>query len=102
NALDVAWSNLGSLYEKRGEYSKAEKAYRRSLEVTEGRFGKSQWNLSITLGSLGLLYNSVGRYKEAEPLFERSIVILEKALLQDGKLMIQALHGLAKTYIVEH
>ena len=39
NALDVAWSNLGSLYEKRGEYSKAEEAYRRSLEVTEGGSG---------------------------------------------------------------
>jgi tetratricopeptide (TPR) repeat protein len=102
NALDVALNNLGDLYQQRGQYAKAEDAYKQSLQVTEARLGDSHSNLSATLGSLGLVYTATGRYKEAESVFERSIAILEKRLLSDGKLMLQALHGLAKTYIGEH
>lgn len=101
-ATDVALANLGNIYQKRGEYAKAEEAYKRSMQVTEDRLGDSHPNLSMTLGSLGLLYNATGRYKDAEPVFQRSIGILEKTVLSDGRLMLQALHGLAKTYIGEH
>ena len=101
-ATDVALANLGNIYQKRGEYAKAEEAYKRSMQITEDRLGDSHPNLSMTLGSLGLLYNATGRYKDAEPVFQRSIEILEKTVLSDGRLMLQALHGLAKTYIGEH
>jgi len=102
NALDVALTNLGSLYQRRRQYKKAEAAYKRSLEVTETRLGNSHSSLSVILGKLGWLYIATRRYKEAEAHFQRSLAILEKAELSDERLTMQTLQGLAMTYINEH
>jgi tetratricopeptide (TPR) repeat protein len=101
-ALDVALTNLGNLYQTQRQYGKAEDAYKRSLQATEARWGDSHLNLTVTLRSLGTLYRVTSRYKEAEASFERSIRILEKKPSSDGRPMLLALDGLAKTYIQEH
>lgn len=101
-ALDVSLTNLGNLYQTRRQYGKAEDAYKRSLQETEARLGDFHLNLTVTLRSLGTLYMVTGRYKEAEASFERSIGILEKKPSSDGRGMLLALDGLAKTYIKEH
>ena len=102
DALYVALTNLGSLYQRRRQYKKAEAAYKRSLEVTVTRAGDSHSNLSVILNKLGSLYTATGRHKEAKAQFERSLVILEKAGLSNERLTMQTLHGLAKTYVDEH
>ena len=102
DVLDVALTNLGSLYQRQRQYTKAEAAYKRSLEVTEARLGKLHWNLSVTLDKLGSLFRAIGRYKEAKLHFERSLSILEEAGTPNEKLTMETLHGLAETYIDEH
>ena len=102
SALDVALTNLGSLYQRQRQFAKAEAVYNRSLEVTERRLGNAHPSLSITLHKLGSLFTSLGRYKDAKARFERGMAILEASGLSNGKLAMQTLHGLAKTYIEEH
>jgi tetratricopeptide (TPR) repeat protein len=101
-ALDVALTNLGSIYQRRRQYAKAQESYERSLQVTEGRLGSWHPNLSVTLHKLGSLLTAVGRYKDAKALFERGLAILEKSGLSNEKLAMQTLEGLATTYIDEH
>ncbi len=101
NALDVALTNLGSLYQRRRQYKKAEAAYKRSIEVTVTRSGDSHSNLSVIVNKLGWLYINTGRHKEAKAQFERSLAILEKAELSNERLMMETLQGLAKVYIEE-
>src|SRR5262249_49815304 len=73
------------------------------LRLAEARLGASHPELGIPLTGLGNLDIEFGRYKKAEDHFQQAIVILEQAATSfyEARLM-EALFGLAKTYIREN
>jgi tetratricopeptide (TPR) repeat protein len=96
-------NNLARTYHRTGQYAKAEQTYTRALKRAEIRLGTYHPNLVAPLTNLGNLYNDLGRYKESEDHFQRALIIMERSAtsFDEGRLM-EALHGLAKTYIREN
>ena len=96
-------NNLARVYQSAGEVQKAEQTYKRALEVAEMRLGPSQPNLAAPLTNLGTLCIDLKRYKEAESYFQRSLRILEQSgTASDDYRVMEALHGLGKTYVTEN
>jgi len=96
-------NNLAHTYQATGQYAKAEKTYRQALNLAEMRLGPFHPNLPALLTNLGSLYIDLGRYKDAEANFQQAVVILEKSTTPvDENRLMEALHGLAKTYIREN
>jgi tetratricopeptide (TPR) repeat protein len=96
-------NNLARVYQSRGEVQKAEQVYKRALELAEMRLGPSQPNLVAPLTNLGTLCIDLKRYKEAETYFQRSLRILEQSgTAADEYRVMEALHGLGKTYVKEN
>jgi len=63
-------NNLGILYYHEGRYAEAEAAYRRALEIFEGkREGEPSSSHVNTMNNLADLYTAQARYAEAEPLY---------------------------------
>jgi len=96
-------NNLARVYQRKGEVQKAEQTYKRALELAEMRLGRSQLNLVAPLTNLGTLCINLKRYKEAEAYFQRSLRILEQSgTASDEYRVMEALHGLGKTYVKEN
>ena|SRR5215510_7858228 len=96
-------NNLARAYHSSGERAKAEEAYRKALKIAETRLGSLHPNLVIGLTNLGDLCNDLGHYDEAEDYFQRTLIILQRsANVFDETRVMEALHGLSKTYLLKH
>jgi len=99
--VDVAdmWNNLGRAYQATRQYSKAEDAFKRSLDLGEQRWGPSHPNLTVVLNNLGSFYIGISRFKDAEDQFRRSLMILkDSAEASQQYSIMMALYGLGTTY----
>ncbi len=69
SAVAVVWGNMGSAYELKGDYEKAESYYNRSIKVNE-QPNYDNGDALLTRGKLGLLYLAQGydskAYKQAQ------------------------------------
>src|SRR5262249_17637365 len=96
-------NNLARAYHSSGERAKAEEAYRKALKIGEARLGSLHPNLVLALTNLGDLCNDLGRYDEAEDYFQRTLTILQMSTnVFDETRVMEALHGLSKTYLLKH
>ncbi|MBI3472617.1 MAG: tetratricopeptide repeat protein, partial [Candidatus Solibacter usitatus] len=59
-------NNLGGLYEKQGDYAKAESAYQRALTMRERILGPDHPDLAVSLNSLAGLSLFQEQYAKAE------------------------------------
>lgn len=80
--------NLGNLYQTRGEWSRAEKIYRKAMEMAELIDDKK--SIGWCLSSLGVLYQARGELDRAEEMFKKSLNVAE---LANNKLGIAADSG---------
>jgi CHAT domain-containing protein len=85
---------------KAGEYSAAERLYRRVLAEAPRLWGDGSTNQALLLYALAALYKDMGRYKQAEPLFLRSLAIREARLGKEHPLVASSLNNLAGLYVV--
>jgi CHAT domain-containing protein/tetratricopeptide (TPR) repeat protein len=74
------WRSLGSLYELKGQYVKAQSFFERSLPILEREFGKDHEHVAYTLYLLAKFYTARGEVAKARPLYRRGLGILEAAL----------------------
>lgn len=85
NILD----GLGATYFAQSNYSQAEKAFVRELDVREGLFGKSDPTVAAVLGNLESMADTCAKqrnYSAAEPLYKAVLAGLEKIVgLQDAR-----------------
>ena len=96
-------NNLARVYQSTGELQKAEQTYKQALELADGRLGLSHPNLAGLLTNLGTLCTDRKRYKEAEDYFRRALQILDQpGRASDEYRIMEALHGLGKTYMKEN
>jgi serine/threonine protein kinase/Tfp pilus assembly protein PilF len=90
-------SVIGSVYEKLGEYAKAEGLLERSLEIRRGLLPESHRELAVSLHALGALRRVQGDLDEARSLLERALEIRERELGSDHREVADTLRQLAMT-----
>jgi tetratricopeptide (TPR) repeat protein len=96
-------NNLARVYQSAGELGKAEQTYKQALALAEIRLGPSHPNLAALLTNLGTLCIDLKRYKEAEDHFQSGLRILDQSGgASDDYRVMEALHGLGKTYMMEN
>lgn len=71
--------SLALVHYARGDWSKSEKDYQRSLEITEQAFGADSKQTAEALFSLAEFYQFTGNYKKGEILYQRLVSIQQKA-----------------------
>jgi len=91
-------NNLATLYQKLGDYTKAESLFNSCLEIREKALGKDHSDVATSLNNLAALYQARGDYAKAEPLYQRSLEIFEKARGKDHPHVATSLNNLAGLY----
>ncbi len=87
-AVATDLNNLGLLYNKLGDYDKAEPLYKRALEIDEKALGPDHPGVATGLNNLGELYYNLDDFAKAEPLYKRALEITEEALGPDHPDMV--------------
>jgi tetratricopeptide (TPR) repeat protein len=74
---DVATSlnNLGMLYQKQGEYDKAQPLLEKALALREKTLGSEHPTVATSLNQLGLFYQ-----EKAKRLFEKALAIVQRSM----------------------
>lgn len=95
-------NNLGTLYEKIGDFNKALFFYKRGLELRKKTFIENNPQQAIlyplTIGNLASLYIRMGDYKKALPLLNEAIIVREKTFEKDNPYCIESTTNLAQLY----
>src|ERR1019366_7786309 len=73
-------SNLATLYQEQGRYTKPEPLLQRALYICEESLGSEHPDVASPLNGLAVLYHKQGKYAEAEPLYQRALRIREQHL----------------------
>ncbi len=73
-------SALAYLFCYIAEYKKAEKLYKRSLQIRQKILGEEHLDTATSYSNLAEVYKHQGRYREAEELYGRSLQNRKKAL----------------------
>jgi tetratricopeptide (TPR) repeat protein len=74
------YNNLGSTYEKQGDFAAAEHAYAKARDLQVERLGPQHQEVAICLNNLGRAAQLQGKTKDAEKFYLHSLEIKEKAL----------------------
>ncbi|MCS6969338.1 MAG: tetratricopeptide repeat protein, partial [Bernardetiaceae bacterium] len=64
-----AVNNLALLYEKIGDYARAEPLYQQALQIVKATLGENHPDYATALNNLAGLYEEMGDYARAEPLY---------------------------------
>jgi serine/threonine protein kinase/tetratricopeptide (TPR) repeat protein len=88
-------NTLGEVYQKLGEYSKAEPVFRRALETHERMLGKKHPDTLTSVNNLAALLQCKGDYAGAEPLYRRALEARERALGKEHPDTLGSMNGLA-------
>lgn len=93
----VDYNVLGNKYYANGEYIKAENAYKKSLNITEKRFGKDSEEVLVPLTGLAAVYERLTdfstlfdqhtMYEMAYKIWDRIVPLVEKYCKDDPKLI---------------
>ena len=94
----LVMAHLGILYQRLGDYLKAEKYSLRVLKFYEKAFGTEHSNTATSLNNLAVIYENQGRYEQAEPLYQRALAIKEKVLGSEHPSVAITLDNLAGLY----
>jgi CHAT domain-containing protein len=73
-------NNLAELYERIGDYTKAEPFLQRALNISRKSVGDEHPRTAIGLNNLAELYLTTGEYAKAKPLLKSAVEIEEKCL----------------------
>jgi tetratricopeptide (TPR) repeat protein len=79
----MTWGGLGDVFYRRGEWTEAERYFRRDLELLRKTPGTSPTILAYPQEALGRLLTERGRHDEAEPLLRNALDSLLRGLSPD-------------------
>ncbi|WP_370643925.1 CHAT domain-containing protein [Myxococcus sp. RHSTA-1-4] len=91
-------NQLGDLFRRQGDVSRAEPLLQRALAIREATLGQNHPDVATSLNCLAILYLDQGQYARAETLYQRALVIWESALGQGHPDVATSLHNLANLY----
>lgn len=100
-ALALPYNELGQLYYEKGDYGKAEAAYRRALGLSEKFLPLGDNTLAISLSNLAAVFEARGQFAEAEPLMKRALQIFESEKPPDPQLITTALNNLGMVHYAQ-
>ncbi len=95
--LAISLTRLGQLYRSQGNFSEAEAALLRAVDIGRRR-SVSDEETAAAIGSLGAVYMQQGRYGEAEPLLRRAMVIQREVSGAESRAMAAAVGNLGALY----
>ncbi|HKQ77181.1 MAG TPA: CHAT domain-containing tetratricopeptide repeat protein [Blastocatellia bacterium] len=72
----VAWNNLGYAYKSLGDFSKAEEAIKKSLQLH--RIAGRQENVGVELDTLGMIYRGQGKWEQAIEHCQQALAIFRE------------------------
>jgi tetratricopeptide (TPR) repeat protein len=103
NDLQVARTlyNLAIVRRRQGEFTEAERLYRRALEIREREQGPNHPDVAVVLNNLAGLEAAQGHYDAARPLLERALTIRQATLGDAHVLTAQSLNNLALLYAAQ-
>ena len=91
-------TNLGHVYGRLGDKSKAKELFERVLKTQIKHFGQDHFETAITLTNLGNVYINLGDYDKAKEVIERVVVINLKHLGEDHIKVAMIFFYLAMTH----
>ncbi len=91
-------NRTGYYLDAKGEYSKAEPLYKRSLAICENVFGENHPIVATSLNNLAEVYKNQGEYSKAELLYKRSLAIRENIFEENHLEIAISLNNLAALY----
>lgn len=89
-------NNLGSVYQLKGEYEKAEEFYKRGLELRKKFLVTDHPDIAQSLSNIAALYAEQGNYQQAELGYQQAVKILEKT--PESQILVATLNNLAGNY----
>ena len=98
SALAGTLYNLAILRRQQGQFTEAERLYRRALDIRERKQGPNHPDVAVVLNNLAALEAAQGHDDAAQPLFERALHIRETALGNETTLTAESLNNLALLY----
>lgn len=98
-SIIVPLYNLGSFYEKVGEYAKAVVFYQRGLAASESHLGPGDKLTAQYLSSLGTMYMYLVEYDKAEPLLKRALEVRERVFGPEKPETARSVNNLATLYM---
>ncbi len=94
----VIINNLAIVYEKLGQYDKAEPLFQSSLEIRKALLGPEDADVAETLDSLGSLYLHMGNFPKADSNYQQSLKIKLAKLGPDHPSTADTLTNLGNLY----
>jgi tetratricopeptide (TPR) repeat protein len=91
-----ALNNLGFLFQKTGDYAKAEPLYQEALRIAQKT--PEHPYTAMVLNNLGELYRAMGEYAKAEPPYQEALRIRQKFLGPENPVTASSLNNLALLY----
>jgi tetratricopeptide (TPR) repeat protein len=99
--LGKPFVGLGNFYQGQGLYELAEPWRKRSISVTQTRFGLDHPTVAASLNNLAGLYHAQGRYAEAEHLFVQALELQKRLQGDENHHVVIGLNNLANLYRVQ-
>ncbi|CAF4139764.1 unnamed protein product [Rotaria sordida] len=91
-------SELGTVYQSRGEYSTAITFYERGIDIYKKMSPLSQLNLATAYNNIGLVYSNMGEYSKALSSYERALEIRKIALTPNHSYLAQSYNNIGSVY----
>jgi len=93
-----ALNDLGFIFQKIGNYAKAEPLYQETLRIRQKVLGPEHSDTANSLNNLASLYWAMGEYVKAEPLLKEALGIRQKVFGSGHPDTAQSLNNLAELY----
>ena len=84
-SLDIAtsYTNIGDVYESKGDFSLALECYQNALEIQEEALGPEHLSTATTYNNIGLVYKNKGEYDQSLKFYKKALEIDKKAFLME-------------------
>jgi len=89
--LALAYSYLGNIYRRLGEYSDARSKLEQSIKIYK-KYPECKVEIANTLTHLGIVYRMLGQYRKAEALFTQGLSIYEKLPNQEENIATTSMY----------
>jgi CHAT domain-containing protein/Tfp pilus assembly protein PilF len=93
-----SWSNIGEMFKRKGEFSKAEPFIATAMSINKEAMGEEHPEYAVNLENMAGLLDELGRSADAEAMFLTSLRIIRKTLGEKNVQYARTLNNLALVY----
>ena len=92
------YSNIGSVYDGMGEYSKALSYYEQALKIRQKSFPVNHPDLATSYNIIGLVYHNMGEYSKGFSYYEQALEIKQKILPANHPSLTTSYNNIGSVY----